>query len=355
MIRAQGQAFQGQAMDDQDRDNNKSPSPLAGEGWGEGPSRRQFLIGAGGFALSLSITSTAHADEAEIKIESPENLFCAYVDRVTGQVVAVKSFIDVNSEIITGPFALVPYRAPTKNVSFGNRAPTVFKLDVKRYGIVDVAKRNDAVGSFSSLYDAYTPGEYTHHFLLNLADRELGREELGQWAMGKASEAQKAQALELIGRVHTGYNGDLITGDKDKMAEATRFYTGRELIRPMLFLGTPPSIGAVVMLPQAGLRVADARTTRIALNDKGAVSGAVSVGTDSSMASAVSTASQGATSGGVSAVAAAIGGAAGVGASSGGQSSTGSGGAASSGSASSSSSAGSSGSGGQGGNGGGGH
>ena len=65
---------------------------------------------------------------------------------------AVKSFIEVNPEIVNGPQALNPYIAPTNNVSFGNRAPTIFKLDVKRYAIVDFAKRNDAVGSFSSLY-----------------------------------------------------------------------------------------------------------------------------------------------------------------------------------------------------------
>lgn len=320
-------------------------------------TRRRMLAGAGGMALALPFARLSFAADApaspETKIETPDNLFCAYVDRATGSVVSVKSFAEVNPEIVNGPFALNPYIAPSKNVSFGNRAPTVFKLDVKRYGIVDFAKRNDEVGSFSSLYDAYTPGEFTHHFLLTLADRELGREGLGAWSLNKASAAQKARALELIERVHTGYNGDLIKGDADKMAEATRFYTGRELLRPMLFLGTPPGVGAMVMLPQTGLRVAEAGRTQIALSDAGAVAGAVSVGTGSSMASAVSTASQGATTGGVSAVATAVGASAGVGGGGGGSTSTGSSSGTSS-TSSSSSSSGSSGGGAGGGAGGGG-
>jgi hypothetical protein len=323
-----------------------SPSPLAGEGWGEGPSRRQFLIGAGGFALSLPFASFAHADEAaapEIKIESPENLFCVYADRASGRVLAAKSFIDVNPEIVNGPQALNPYIAPTRNISLGTRTPTLFKLDVKRYAIVDIEKRNQTLSAFDSLHDAYTPGEYTHHFLLNLADRELSREELGQWALGKATEAQKAAALELLQRVHTGYNGELVTGDPEKMAEAVRFYTGRELIRPMLFLGQAPGVGALVFIPADGLRVASAGQTQIALSESGAVGGGVSVGSRTSMASAVSTASQGATSKGVSAVAAAVGSTAGVGAGGGGSTSTGGSGGASSGASSSSSSGGSSG------------
>ncbi|MBF0355505.1 MAG: hypothetical protein HQL43_09745, partial [Alphaproteobacteria bacterium] len=130
---------------------------------------------------------------------------------------------------------------------------------------------------------------------------------------------------ELLARVHTGYNGDLITGDPEKLAEAKRFYTGREVLKPMLFIGAPPNVGAVVMIPQGGIRVADNGRTQIALNNAGAVSGAVSVGMNSSMAAAVSTASQGATSGGVSAVAATVGGTAGVGASGGGSTQTGNG------------------------------
>ncbi|MBF0270213.1 MAG: hypothetical protein HQL44_16645 [Alphaproteobacteria bacterium] len=307
------------------------------EGW----SRRRFLIGSGTFALALPLAGKALAEEAatpDINIETPENLFCVYVERATGRVVSAKSFIDVNPEIVNGPQALNPYIAPTRNISLGTRAPTLFKLDVKRFAIVDIEKRNETLSAFNSLHDAYTPGEFTHHFLLSLADRELGRESLGAWALSKANEAQKATALELLARIHTGYNGELITGDPEKLAEAVRFYTGRELIRPVLFLGQAPDIGAMVFIPAQGLRVASAGALHLAQAGNHAVGGGVAVGMGSNMAKAVSTASQGATSGGVSAVAAAVGASAGVGAGGGGSTSTGGSGGSSAGASSSSSS-----------------
>lgn len=335
----------------------KAPSPLAGEGWGEGLNRRRFLIGSGTFALALpfariSLAADAPA-QAETKIETPDNLFCVYVDRTTGTVIASKSFIDVNPEIKEGKNALVPYRAPTRNISVSN-APTLFKQDVTRFAIVDMPKRNAEVGAFSSLYDAYAPGEYTHHFLLNLADRELARE-LGDWALKNASEAQKAAALDLLHRIHTGYNGSLITGEPEKMAEAVRFYTGRELLRPMLFLGKPPTAGSLAVIPNTGIRLATAGDVRLALAGDGAVSGGVSVGISSNMSQAMSTAAQGATHG-VSAVGAAVGASAGVGSKGGGNSSAGSGGAAGGSSGGGAGGAGGgTGNGGQGGNGKGGH
>ncbi|MBF0356048.1 MAG: hypothetical protein HQL43_12505 [Alphaproteobacteria bacterium] len=303
-------------------------------------TRRQFLIGTGTFALALPFAGTVLADETapDIKIETPENLFCAYVERATGRVVSAKSFIDVNPEIISGPQALNPYIAPTRNISLGARAPTLFKLDVKRFAIVDIEKRNETLSAFNALHDAYSPGEFTHHFLLTLADRELGRETLGAWALGKATEAQKATALELLARLHTGYNGDLVTGDPEKMAEAVRFYTGRELIRPVLFLGQAPDIGALVFIPAAGLRVASAGHVQLAQAVGNALGGGVAVGSGTNMARAVSTASQGATSKGVSAVAAAVGGSAGAGESGGAKTSTGGSGGSSAGASSSSSS-----------------
>ncbi|MDK9719835.1 MAG: hypothetical protein OEL53_01480 [Rhodospirillales bacterium] len=311
-------------------------------------TRRQALFGATGFALTLALPGKARADEAETSIETPDNLFCAYVDRATGKVVSVKSFIDVNPEIKEGRKAAVPYVAPTMNVSL-THAPTAFKLDVARFAIVDIAKRNAELGGFTQLYDSYTPGEYTHHFLLNLADRELTRE-LGDWALSKASEAQKKAALELLARIHTGYNGDLITGDAKRMAEAVRFYTGREVLRPMLYLGTPPKTGALAA--NSAFRLAAMGTTQLAVAEGGAVTGAVSVGMNSSMSQAVSAAAEGATNG-VSASGAAVGASAGVGSASGGSSSAGDGGSGGS-SGSSGSSSGSSGGAGAGGSGGGG-
>lgn len=301
-----------------------------------GCTRRHVLTGAGAFALALPLARMAQASEAETSIETPENLFCAYVERATGKVVAAKSFIEVNLEIVNGPQALTPYIAPTRNIAIGLRSPTLFKQDVKRYAIVDIDKRNETLGAFNSLHDSYTPGEYTHHFLLTLADRELARQELGDWAMRQATEAQKAAGLELLARIHTGYNGDLVTGDAKKMAEATRFYTGRELLRPLLYLGQAPAVGVTALIPEKGLRIASADGLRLALNEAGAVQGGVAVSMGSNMARAVSTASQGATTGGVSAIAAAVGATAGVGAGSGGATSTGNGGASAGSGASSS-------------------
>ncbi|MBF0355950.1 MAG: hypothetical protein HQL43_12005, partial [Alphaproteobacteria bacterium] len=122
----------------------------------EGCNRRRFLIGSGTFALALPFAGKALADETtpDINIETPENLFCVYVERATGRVVSAKSFIEVNPEIINGPQALNPYIAPTRNISLGTRAPTLFKLDVKRFAIVDIEKRNETLSAFNSLYDA---------------------------------------------------------------------------------------------------------------------------------------------------------------------------------------------------------
>ncbi|TAN56153.1 MAG: hypothetical protein EPN26_04250 [Rhodospirillales bacterium] len=320
---------------------------------GEGVTRRRFLIGAAGATLALPFARLAQAEEAEVKIETPDNLFCVYVERATGKVVSSKSFVEVNPEIKAGRKAPIPYMAPTQNVSI-THAPSVFKQDVTRFAIVDIAKRNAALGAFNALYDSYTPGEYTHHFLLNLADRELTLE-LGDWALAQASEAQKKAALDFLHRIHTGYNGALITGDARKMAEAVRFYTGREVLRPILFLGQPPETGALATGKH--IRLATLDPIRLALAESGAVGGGVSVGVGSGMSQAVSAAAEGATNG-VSAVGAAVGASAGVGAGSGGSSSAGDGGAGGgSGSSGSSgaSSGGAGGAGGSGGNGGGGH
>ena len=282
--------------------------------------------------LALPFARLAQAEEAEVKIETPDNLFCVYIERATGKVVSSNSFIEVNPEIKEGRKAPVPYMAPTQNVSL-THAPTIFKQDVARYPIVDISKRNAALGAFSQLYDSYTPGEYTHHFLLNLADRELTRA-LGDWALAQASDAQKKSALDFLHRIHTGYNGGLITGDARKMAEAVRFYTGREVLRPMLFLGQPPESGAQATGRHIRLAVLD--PIRLALATSGAVGGGVSVGIGSSMSEAVSAAAEGATNG-VSAAGAALGASAGVGAGSGGASGAGDGGSGSSSGASGSS------------------
>ncbi|MDK9719653.1 MAG: hypothetical protein OEL53_00565 [Rhodospirillales bacterium] len=293
---------------------------------GRSVSRRDILKGAAGTAALIGcpvLSRTALGAEIETLIETPDNLFCVYVDRASGKVVSSKSFIDVNPEIKEGKKAPVPYIAPTMNVSI-THAPTVFKLDVARFGIVDMPKRNAELGAFNSLYDSYTPGEYTHHFLLNLADRELDRE-LGDWAYGNASEGQKKAALELLRRIHTGYNGELITNDAKKMADAVRFYTGREVLRPLLYLGKPPEAGVLALIPGKEIRLAARGTIQLALADSGAVAGSVSVGTNTGMSQGMSAAAEGATQG-VSAVGAAVGASAGVGASSGGASSAGSGG-----------------------------
>lgn len=297
-------------------------------------NRRQLLkasVGAvGGLMLPGGLVWAE--DAPATMLDNLDNLHCVYVNRATGKVVAVKSFADVNPEILSGKTANTPYHKPTKNVWLG-RTGTLFQLDVKRYAIVDIEARNEGLGFFSSLKDSYTPEEYTHHFLLTLADRELGREDLGGWALANATEDQKQAALDLLYRIHKGTNGRYVTEDADKMAEATRYYTARELLKPSLYIGTPPNVGEQAIIGTNGIQVASNAPVQIALANDGAVTGGVNVGANA--ANDMSVAAKGATEGTVSSVAAAIGGAAGAGASAGGASDSGDGGSGSGGGGSS--------------------
>lgn len=298
-------------------------------------TRRQLLKGSLGVAGGLILPAGfSHAEDPATMLDTVDNLYCVYVNRATGKVVAVKSFAEVNPEIAEGKTAATPYKPPNKNVYIG-RASTLFTQDIKRYAIVDIEKRNEGLGFFSQLKDSYLPDEYTHHFLLTLADRELGREELGAWALDTATAPQKQTALDLLRRIHKGTNGAYVTDDPDKMAEATRFYTGRELLKPMLYLGTAPQIGELAMIGWDGIEVASNGDLQLALAGDGRLTGGIDVGDGA--ANDMSVAAKGATEGTVSSVAAAIGGAAGVGAKSGGSSDSGDGGSGSGGGGSSSS------------------
>ncbi|GAB6051293.1 hypothetical protein JCM17960_01130 [Magnetospira thiophila] len=228
---------------------------------------------AGAGALVLPTDLRAAEDAPETLLETVDDLYCVYINRATGRVQAVKSFAEVNPEIASGKDAAVPYKAPNKNVYIG-RAPILFKQDIKRYSIVDIEKRNEGLGFFSQLKDSYLPGEYTHHFLLTLSDRELGRNDLGDWALDTASEAQKKIAMDLLHRIHRGYNGSLVTGDPEEMAEATRFYTGRELLVPRLYRGTPPNVGDLAFIGTSGIQLASLEPVQIAQATQGAVTGA---------------------------------------------------------------------------------
>ncbi|MEG3617561.1 hypothetical protein V5T82_03745 [Magnetovibrio sp. PR-2] len=307
-------------------------------------NRRQLLKAGLGTAGGLVLAGVAWAEENATKLETLQNLHVAFVNRATGKVEFVKTFAETNPEILSGKTSRTPYRPPSKNVWLG-RTGTLFQRDVKRYGIVDIEKRNEGLGFFSSLKDSYTPEEYTHHFLLTLTDRELGREEIGGWALANATDTQKKAALDLLYSIHKGTNGRYVTDDPEKMAEATRYYTGRELLKPSLYIGNAPSVGAQAFIPQSGIQVASTEAIQLALAS-GAVTGGVDVGAGA--ANDMSVAAEGATEGTVSSVAAAIGGAAGVGASAGGASDSGDGGSGSGGGDSGGSSSGGSGAGGSG-------
>ncbi|TAN53485.1 MAG: hypothetical protein EPN26_06975 [Rhodospirillales bacterium] len=54
---------------------------------------------------SARLSHAAEATTPEIKIETPDNLFCVYAECATGRVVAAKSFVEVNPEIVNGPQA----------------------------------------------------------------------------------------------------------------------------------------------------------------------------------------------------------------------------------------------------------
>lgn len=311
------------------QDGNVRSEPVTGRG----TSRRQLLLGTGVIAggLLLPRIGMSAEDQPAVKLTSASDLHCAYVNRQSGRIEAVKSFIEVNPEIAEGKTARVPYRAPTKNVYVG-AASSLFKTDIKRYGIVDIEARNEQLGWFTTLRDSYTPGEYTHHFLLTLVDRELGREQLGDWALGKATAGQKQAALAMLDRIHRGYNGDIIKGDPEKMLQATRYYTGRELLRPVLYAGEPPSVGDLAMADGVGVQVASLEPVLLAqAGASGSVSGDVDIGGE--LANDVSAAAEGATEG-VSASGTAMGSTASVGSGSGGSSSAGDGGSGTGGSSS---------------------
>ena len=239
---------------------DKKSSPITGPRL----TRRGVLIG-GLLATCFPCISSARASTVSATLNSAVDLYYAYVERTSGRIVAVKSFAAVNPAVAGRRFALYPYVEPFSDIYFG-QAATIFKQDVARYGLM---------GAKGSTGENYTPRQFTHHLLLNLGDRELGHE-IGRLAMERATEAQKATASALLRTVHSGYNGSLIIGNPQLLAEATRFFVGRELLKPVLYQGVEPKVGMLAELPARSRQLASLDQSELSAGD-GAVQGAVAL------------------------------------------------------------------------------
>lgn len=227
---------------------SKAPYTNRAGALGSLTSRRAALMGAvglGAAAMMPGRVSWASAD-GDTRIDDPADILFAFVERATGRVQFVRPFSDMVP--LTG-LSVAPYRPPRRNIYLPT-TPTLFRLNAERYGIVDMATRNSQESYFfSSLRDSYRPAEFTHHLLLTMADMALLNPLISAWVQETATEDQRATALDLLHRLHGGYNGRQIIGDPERLAEAERYYTARELLRPVLYLKQAPRPGE---LAQAG-------------------------------------------------------------------------------------------------------
>lgn len=293
--------------------------------------------------LGTLASSPVKANDLVTKLENSQELTCGYVNRESGRLEFKESFVNVNPELGKGTRASTPYSKPTTDIYIPTQNDS-FKDDVVRFGLQGyeaIADKGLFLTSWSYKNEKMSPEMYSTHVLLNLCDRALAEEKIGEWAIANANEIQKKMGMERLFSTHSGHNGGIVTDNETRMTEATRFYVGKEVLKSVLYIRNGPEIGGLAFIPASGIRVASTGPIEIALSASGMVNSGVEVG--DSLANDISVAAKGATTGPTTAVSVSVGSFRGAGASSGGKSEGGDGGSGSGGGSGGGSSGGSSG------------